>query len=139
MLLRSIQSEEFVKLTSSTHMKPLSLFEDFTLLLFIHMARIDGSMHPNEKDVILETMKELFPGDINWPARLAERDREYMALGSANAAELLKDSQKTFDQTDTGIRARVHAALYDIINANGRVSEEETQVLQAFKGWLTSV
>lgn len=120
-------------------MNPLHLFEDFTLLLFIHLARIDGSMHPNEKDVILETMKELFPGENNWPVRLAEMDREYNALGSAIAAELLKDSEKEFDQTDPGAKARVHAALYDIINANGRVSEEETQVLQDFKGWLTSV
>lgn len=117
----------------------LNLFEDFTLLLFIHLARIDGSMHPNEKDVILESMNELFPKETSWTERFAEMDREYNALGNVNASELLNENLDKFHHTDPGVKAKVLVVLYDIINANGRVSEEEIQALQDFKGWLTSV
>jgi uncharacterized tellurite resistance protein B-like protein len=117
----------------------LDLFEDFILLLFIHLARVDGSMHPNEKDVILERLHELFPVETYWTERLEEMDRSYNTMGTINAETLLKETLPKFEQTHSATKAIVYAAMYDIINANGRVNEEEIKVLHIFRGWLTSV
>ncbi len=119
-------------------MEELDKLETFLLLLFIHLARVDGSMHPNERDVILVRMGELFPQESQWASRLDDMDKVYAKLGHAHAEALLKEHLVKFEQTEATIKGTIHFALYDIINANGRVSEEETQVLQVFKPWLTS-
>ena len=120
-------------------MMPLDSIEDFTLLLFIHIARVDGSLHPNEKDVILEELNRLFPRENYWQNRFAEMDAYYNKMGNAHGLSLLKDHLGNFYQVEFGIKARIHKALYNIVNANGRVSEEEVDTLQVFKGWLTAL
>lgn len=119
-------------------MTQLDLLEDFALLLFIHLARVDGSMHPNERDVILVRMGELFPHEPSWTDRLAEMEKVYGSIGQSNAEALLREQLPKFQNADSAVKGIIHIALYDIINANGRVSEEEIETLQLFKGWLTS-
>ena len=119
-------------------MNEIEKIEDFTLLLLLHMACVDGSLHPNEKDTILERMKGLFPDISALNEKLTESELQYGKLGYARAEELLRISLPKFSHIDPIKRKEIYAALFDIINANGRVNEEETQTLQIFKTWLTS-
>lgn len=115
----------------------LEQIEDFTLFLFLHLGRVDGSLHPNERDTILEKMAEIFPGKSDLNESLTEMEKEYSALGYVNSEDLLKNSLAKFSQLASNTKSKIHQALYDIINANGRVSEEETKTLQFLKTWLT--
>jgi uncharacterized tellurite resistance protein B-like protein len=119
-------------------METLELFEDFILFLFIHVARADGSLHPNERDVILQKMSEIISAEANWAQRLEDMDRKYTALGVTAAETLLKDSLSRFAHHDPAVRSRIHQAVYDIVNANGQVHAEEIKTLRVFKNWLTS-
>lgn len=114
----------------------LDQIEDFTLFLFLHMARVDGSLHPNERDTILEKMNDLF-SDSSFEEKLTMTELSYEKLRYGVADELLKDGFKKFSTIDPDKRKEIYIALFDIINANGRVNEEEKQVLQIFKSWFT--
>lgn len=119
-------------------MNELENFEDFTLLLLLHMGHVDGSLHPNERDAILERMRELFPGYALLNEKLAEMELRYGKLGHSRAEDLLKLRLPKFSDIDPIKKKEIYTALFDIINANGRVNEEETQTLKVFKSWLTS-
>ena len=112
--------------------------EEFTLLLFFHMAHVDGSIHPNERDTILERMKSIFPDDAIVDQKVMSVEREYSSLGDIRAETLLKEGMLKFADVDAGMRKEIYSALFDIINANGKVNQEETQVLRLFKDWLTA-
>ncbi len=114
----------------------LATIEDFTLLLFFHMAHVDGSLHPNERDAILEKMKGLFPGDESVNGKLLAMESQYAKLGDAKAEVLLKESIQKFSGIDPGLKKEIYSGLFDIINANGKINPEETKTLQVFKEWL---
>ena len=116
----------------------LERIEDFALFLFLHVGRVDGSLHPNERDAILEKMAEIFPGDAYINEKLSTMEKEYSAMGYSSSENLLKDSLSSFSTIDSITKNKIHQGLYAVINANGRVSEEETQALRFFKGWLTA-
>jgi uncharacterized tellurite resistance protein B-like protein len=115
----------------------LHSIEDFTLLLLFHMAHVDGSIHPNERDTIIERMKGMFPDDPAIDHKVLSAEREYYSLGDIRAETLLKESMLKFADVDAGIKKEIYSALFDIVNANGKVDQEETQVLRLFKDWLT--
>ncbi len=64
--------------------------EDFTLLLFFHMAHVDGSLYPNERDTILQGMNSLFPGDESVNAKLLAMESQYSRLGDVKAEAMIK-------------------------------------------------
>jgi uncharacterized tellurite resistance protein B-like protein len=115
----------------------LNTIEDFTLLLLFHMAHVDGSIHPNERDTIFERMRSMFPDDSSIDQKVMSIEREYLSLGDMRAETLLKESMLKFNATDLSLKREIYAALFDIINANGKVNQEETQALKLFKDWLT--
>ena len=119
-------------------MNEIEKLEDFTLLLLLHMGHVDGSLHPNEKDTILDRMKEMFPAVSSLIEKFTEMELLYGKLGYARVEDLLKITLPKFSHIDAVKKREIYSALFDIINANGRVNEEETQTLQIFKSWLTS-
>jgi len=114
----------------------LEKLEGFTLFLFLHMGRVDGSLHPNERDTIIEKMNELFPSHPLEDADLLDMEQQYTKLKYGVAESLLKEGLSRFSGEDAIKRKEIYTALFDIINANGRVNEEEKQTLQIFKPWF---
>ena len=110
--------------------------EDFTRFLFLHLASVDGSLHPNERETIIENLNELFPGNAH-EQKLAALEIEYKKLGFAAAEELLTDSWPKFSSIDPEMKKKLYANLFDIINSDARVNEEETKVLRTLKTWLS--
>lgn len=109
--------------------------EDFTLLLFIHMACVDGSLHPNEREAILERMNELFPGQSSHEAILT-CEQQYKAMGFQRAEILLAENALRFSDIPVEQKNKIYAGLFDIINSDGKVSEQETKNLPILKGWI---
>ncbi len=112
--------------------------EDYILFLFLHLASVDGSLHPNERETILEKMNELFPENSQVEEKLNTLDAEYRKLGPATVEELLTESWPTFSPMAQELKNKIYVDLFDIINSDARVNEEETRVLKIFKPWLTS-
>ncbi len=112
--------------------------EDYILFLFLHLASVDGSLHPNERETILEKMEELFPENSHVEEKLNTLDAEYRKLGFSAAEELLTEGWPSFASMGNEMKAELYADLFDIINSDARVNEEETRVLKIFKPWLTS-
>jgi uncharacterized tellurite resistance protein B-like protein len=116
-------------------MSELEKIEDFSLLLLLHMARVDGSLHPNERETINDRMQEIFPSYAS-EERLQSMEEAYKKLGDARVEELLLASLTRFAATTMETRKQIFAALFDIINANGRVDTQETHTLGVFRKWL---
>jgi uncharacterized tellurite resistance protein B-like protein len=115
----------------------LDSLEDFALLLLLHMSHADGSLHPNERETILERMHEIFPSYLI-EDKVVFMEASYQKLGPSRAEALLLASLDRFSVSDTAKRKQIFAALFDIINANGRVDVHETHTLQVFRAWLLS-
>jgi uncharacterized tellurite resistance protein B-like protein len=114
----------------------LEKLEGFTLFLFLHMARVDGSLHPNERDTIVEKMNELFPSHPLDESGLEEMEEQYARLKYGAPEAILQEGLQRFSSEDAIKRKEIYTALFDIINANGRVNEEEKLTLQIFKPWF---
>ena len=110
--------------------------EDFTLFLFLHMARADGSVHPNEKETIHEKMNEIFPGNHDYQPAWNKLESLHEKSGPAGAEELLKSNWLRFSSMDESMKQRIFTALFDILNANGRVDPGETQTLKSIRSWM---
>ncbi len=116
-------------------MTELETIEDFSLLLLLHMGQVDGSLHPNERETICERMLDMFP---SYPTeeRIKSMEEAYRKLGSERVEELLLSSLTRFAATTAETKKQIFAALFDIINANGRVDTHETKTLGVFRKWL---
>ena len=111
--------------------------EHFAMLLLVHLASADGSLLPAEEDVILKEGKDLFNSyDV---APLFESTREYWKrLGTVNAMAEIDDSLQLLGSLKEAQRNKLYSLLFDVINADGRVREEETTFLKKVKFHLLS-
>ena len=117
-------------------MSNLNNLEDFVRFIFLHLACVDGSMHPNERDTIIEKMTDFFPGSGGQEEKLAVAESEHKKLGYAAAEELLTVNWPLHSTLDPALKQKLFANLFDIINSDARVNEEETRVLRMLKTWL---
>ncbi|HRI78828.1 MAG TPA: hypothetical protein PLR06_04765 [Cyclobacteriaceae bacterium] len=117
-------------------MSDLNNLEDFVRLTFLHLACVDGSLHPNERDTIIEKMTEFFPEVTGHEEKLAAAESEYKKLGNTAVEELLTHSWWQHASLDPALKQKLFANLFDIINSDARVNEEETRVLRIMKKWL---
>ncbi len=116
-------------------MSELETIEDFSLLLLLHMGHVDGSLHPNERETIIDRMQAIFP-EYPTEERLKSMEEAYRKLGGVRVEELLLSSMTRFAATKAETRKEIFVALFDIINANGRVDTQETHTLGVFRKWL---
>ena len=114
----------------------LNSLEDFVRFIFLHMACVDGSLHPNERETIIEKMTELFPDQPLHNEKLSEAEAAYKKAGFSAAEELITEHWHKYSSVDEGIKQKLYANLFDIINSDARVNEEETRVLRMYKTWL---
>ncbi len=110
--------------------------DDFVLFVFLHMGHVDGSLHPTEKDTILEKMRTLFPTHSGLEEKFRLMESEYIKLGSEAAEVLIKSGSQSYSEIDRQKRIEIYTTLFDIINANGKVNSEETQTLRLLRVWL---
>lgn len=108
-------------------------FTDFVLFLYVYIAFSDGEFHPEERKVILEKMKKLYPNDSDYDKRIDEAVQLYDDFNKKNFNTLFKDSFKHFSKVTFNQRYKVYTDMYEIVHADGKVHEAETLALNALK------
>ena len=108
-------------------------FQDFVLFLYIYMAHADGEFHENEKQVILEKMKRLYPADEDFNKKFNEALHLYDDFDKKQLKTLFRDTFNHFSAVKFPVKYKVYTDMYDIINADGKVDESETKALNALK------
>ena len=111
--------------------------EHFAMLLLVHLASADGSLLPAEEDVILKEGLNLFESyDV---VALFESTREHWkSLGMVNAMAEIDDDLPLLGSLNEAQRNKLYSLIFDVINADGRVREEETTFLKKIKFHLLS-
>jgi uncharacterized tellurite resistance protein B-like protein len=108
-------------------------FADFVLFLYIHMAYADGFFHHTEKELILEKMTKLFPNETDHRTKLERAEKDYLHLGTDKVSIIIFDSFKHFNQVKFAQKYKVYTDMFDIVHADGKVDESETEALDALK------
>jgi uncharacterized tellurite resistance protein B-like protein len=97
------------------------------------MAHADGEFHEEEKKVILEKMKKLYPSDSDFEGKFKEALHLYDDFDKKQLKTLFRDTFNHFSSVKFPVKYKVFTDMYDIINADGKVDESETSALNALK------
>ncbi len=108
-------------------------FSDFALFLYVHMAYADGNYHPEEMHVIIDKMKRLYPAGEDLHRKLDLALENYRSMDQSQIPTVVRDSFKHFSSVKFAVKYKVYTDMYDIINADGKVDESETQALEELK------
>lgn len=114
-------------------MKLHESFSDFVLFLYIHMAFSDGTLHPDEKLVILDKLTKLFPLEGNPKKKFDDAVAAYKKFDKSTLDEFIHVSFKNFSQVKFAQRYKIYTDMYDIVHADGKVDEQETVALETLK------
>jgi len=108
-------------------------FADFVLFLYVHMAHADGELHDTEKNVVLEKMSKIFPGESEHAKRFDQAVVEYHKYDHKKVLEIIRASFTHFSDIKFSQKYKVYSDMYDIANADGKVVEAETKALEELK------
>jgi len=105
---------------------------DFILFLYIHMSRADDSYDPSEIAAIKVKMNTLFAEGTDLEKKLYSAIREYNSFDKSKLTELFTDSIKHFSKK-SAVEAHLFKDLSEIIQADGKVDQSETNALDVLK------
>ena len=105
---------------------------DFILFLYIHMSRADDSYDPSEIAAIKVKMNTLFAEGTDLEKKLYSAIREYNSFDKSKLTELFTDSIKHFSKK-SAVEAHLFKDLSEIIQADGKVDQSETNALDILK------
>lgn len=108
-------------------------FPDFVLFLYLHMAHADGSMHSQEESIVREKMHKLFPEGTDLNEKFDSALNRYRNTKKEDVPGIIKETFNHFKQVKFSVKYRVYTDMYDIINADGRVDESETEALELLR------
>ena len=107
-------------------------FKDYILFLYIHVAYADGEVHEKERELIMQRIQHLFPGELDPAGKFDEMVNAYMQ-DAGNSEESIRGAHTQFNNVEFYKKYKVFRDLYDIIHADGVVSETETEALEKLK------
>jgi len=114
-------------------MKVHGSFSDFVLFLYIHMALADGTLHPGEEAVILDKLTKLFPLEGNPKKKFDDAVASYKNYDKSTLDEFVHHSFKHFNHVKFAQRYKIYTDMYDIMHADGKIDESETEALNTLK------
>lgn len=110
-----------------------STFADFIIFLYVHISQADNSYDPAEMAAIKSKMKTLYPADTDIEKKLYGTIREYNSFNKEQLNELLQANAKHFSQDKSMEQYNIFDSMTEIIRADGRVEQSETNVLESLK------
>ncbi len=119
-------------------MPDLAKPEDYSIFLLTYLASADGSFHPAEQDAIAEKINLLFPGLEQLDHRLDEIIVLIRTSGKEKAEESLLENLSVLQSLDSTRRKQLYESLFEVLNADGRVSEEEIRIVRLLKEHFTA-
>ncbi|MBA4144843.1 MAG: hypothetical protein DI538_26295 [Azospira oryzae] len=108
-------------------------FADFVLFLYIHMAHADSDFHATEQQVILKKMTRLFPEEPEMEKKLEKANEEYELLSPERIPGVIRETFALYKDVKFAQKYKVYTDMYDIINADGKIDESETEALNELK------
>lgn len=117
-------------------MPELESIEDFAILILVHMATVDGSLHPTEMDTIADRIQKLFPQISNVKEKMFQISESIVRKGKEFSEKVIEDGAAKLNVLTTDQKKELYVMLFDIINADGRVNQEETRTLRLLKTHL---
>lgn len=108
-------------------------FADFVLFLYIHMAHADGDFHTTEQSVILSKIPKLFPDEKAPHKKLERANEEYESISQNSITTIIRDSFYYFKDIKFAQKYKVYTDMYDIIHADGKVDDSETEAMNELK------
>lgn len=105
---------------------------DFILFLYVHMSRADDSYDPSEIAAIKVKMNTLFAEGTDLEKKLYSAIREYNSFDKSKLTELFTDSIEHFSKK-SAVEAHLFKDLSEIIQADGKVDQSETNALDVLK------
>ena len=108
-------------------------FADFVLFLYIHMAHADSDFHATEQQVILKKMARLFPEEPEMEKKLEKANEEYELLSPERIPGVIRETFALYKDVKFAQKYKVYTDMYDIINADGKIDESETEALNELK------
>ena len=107
-------------------------FKEYILFLYVHIAYADGEVHPLERKLILEKMKLLYPGERDLETPLDKMLTTYLEM-AGSSDEIIKGAHEQFHNVEFYKKYKVFIDLYQIIHADGIVSESEKEALEKLR------
>jgi uncharacterized tellurite resistance protein B-like protein len=108
-------------------------FADFVLFLYVHRAHADGEFHESEVKVVKEKMKKLFPNESDHDHKLKETMALYLDFNKKQLHTLFRDTFRHFSEVKFPVKYHIYTDLYEIINADGKIDDSETDALNSLK------
>jgi hypothetical protein len=96
------------------------------------MSRADDSYDPTELAAIKNKMNTLFPANTDLEKKLYLTIRDYNSFDKNKLTELFSDSIEHFSKL-TSVDAHLFDDLREIIQADGKVDQSETNALDTLK------
>jgi hypothetical protein len=115
-----------------------SSFEDFLLFLYVHISQSDNAYDPKELKVIQEKMKDLYPSEVDFEKKMYTTLRAYNTFDRSKMPELTESSLKHFRTNNADKKLKIITDLLDIINADGKVEDNERAALNALNKTINS-
>jgi uncharacterized tellurite resistance protein B-like protein len=109
-----------------------SSFPDFILFLYVHMSHADSSYDPLEMAAIKRKMSELYPEGTDIEKKLYRTIREYNSFDKLKLNDLFRETLGKFS-LDIPKNNTVYTDLYEIMQADGKIDQSETKVLETLK------
>ena len=100
--------------------------EEFELLVMLYAASIDGNIHENECEIMLEKSS---------PANFKKIKKQFLEMSDVEILECIEVGKNTFATTEDA-KAEILTSVSDIINADKRHTAIEEQLLRAVRKLL---
>ena len=119
---------------STTHIEFKS-YEEFVLFLLIHIANADHMFKLDEAIVILTKMEDMFDTEDGVDKLLSifmQMQDSYDQLKDDDISGIIKSHLVKFKITQDNAD-RLFNELYEVVNADGHIHENETQAVERIK------
>ena len=110
--------------------------EDFSLFVLVYLASVDGSIHPTEEDIIHNKIKKLFPHLEITEEKVLQAGNLIKSKGKDLSEKWIKENLRTLSSLTAEQKQNLFVNLFDIINADGHVKEEETRILRMLRAFF---
>jgi len=111
-------------------MLTFSSFAEFAAFLMVYVARADGQLHHLEEETLVERLR--YFGD-DTQTLLQKVAPQAAQLEEAKLSTVLRENYDNLQPVATQDREYLIKSLYAIVNADGRVQAEETQVMKRLR------
>lgn len=113
-------------------------FQDFALFLYIHVAHSDGQFQAAEESMVRQKLAGLFDQEEEREQKFAMLLDLYRSTPADALPALIRETFQHFSGVQFSAKYKVYTNLFDIINADGRVSSGETEALRQLRALMGS-